>query len=512
MNFRRIQPMVALLLAALGANAQQSSCSAIANYADGPEDLRIDEARFYENRAVNGPSGSETLPPHCHVAGSFEHRAGVDGVEYAIRFAINLPENWNGRYLFQGGGGLNGSVREPLGAAAAGERSALARGFSVVSTDSGHAGEVFDMSFMADQLALLNFQFFANMKTTEVTRPLVEAYYGTAPHHSYFVGCSTGGREGMIMAQRHPTLFDGIISGAPAMRTTVSNLAMRWISNQFVHVEDTNPRDPFSDEEEGLIMDALMSACDSLDGSEDGLIFNRSSCDFDPRALACSANPGRTPDYECLVDAKAEALARAMAGPVTGSGQPVYVSFPWDSGIDDSLGVEGILRVGGSPPIGPHGADLDTQDVDAEFVAAMATDEAIGATAMQYNVSTFIADGGKHIFYHGESDPWFSANDTVRYFGEMGRYNNFVADVSGYGRLYLVPGMGHCDGGEQTLDSFDLLTPIVDWVENSRAPEAVIAEGSSMPGQSRPLCPYPAYAHYSGGDANSASSYECRTH
>src|SRR5690606_1555286 len=124
------------------------------------------------------------------------------------------------------GGGLNGAVREPVGAQASGSRSALARGFAVASTDSGHTGSGFDGSFMADQQALLNFQLLANAKTTEVARAIVDACYDSAPHHSYFVGCSTGGREGMIMAQRHPTLFDGIVSGAPAMRTTVSNLAL----------------------------------------------------------------------------------------------------------------------------------------------------------------------------------------------------------------------------------------------------------------------------------------------
>lgn len=446
------------------------------------------------------------MPPHCHVAGSFEHRTGIDDVQYAIGFAINLPEDWNGRFLFQGGGGLNGAVREPVGAAAAGGRSALARGFAVVSTDSGHTGAGFDASFMADQQALLNFQFQANAKTTEVARPIVEAYYGSAPHHSYFVGCSTGGREGMIMAQRFPHLYDGIVSGAPAMRTTVSNLALRWISVQYGQAKDTNPRDPFTEDEQSLVMDELLNQCDASDGLADGLIFNRSACDFDPRELACSARAGQA----CLADDKAEALARAMAGPVTTGGTPVYVSFPYDAGIDDAAGLPGLLSAGGNPPVGPHGADMARQDVAAEFLAAIGTNESIGSTAYHYNVSTFIDGGGKQIFYHGEADPWFSANDTVRYFETMGESNDSVAPVEDYGRLYLVPGMGHCGGGEQTVDSFDLLTPIVEWVENAEAPAAVTATGRSMPGQSRPLCAFPAYAHFEGGDAADADNYECR--
>jgi len=169
-----------------------------------------------------------------------------------------------------------------------------------------------------------------------------------------------------------------------------------------------------------------------------------------------------------------------------------------------------VGSAGGSPPIGPHGADLDTQDVDAEFLDALAANEALGSTGTMYNVSSFIDRGGKHIFYHGEADAWFSANDTVRYFERVGAFNAAVAPVEDYGRLYLVPGMAHCAGGEQTVDSFDLLTPIVEWVEDGNAPGAVTATGVSMPGQSRPLCPWASYAHYTGRDAADAASYECR--
>lgn len=509
MNIARPFLLTTLFLATAAANAQSQSerCERLATWTGGPDDLTIQEARFYEDRVV-GRGGAQVLPPHCHVAGSFEHRTGVDGQQYAIAFAINLPAEWSGRFLFQGGGGLNGSVGEPVGAQVAGPRSALARGFAIASTDSGHQGGGFDASFMADQQALLNFQFQANAKVTEVVRPLVEAYYGTAPHHSYFVGCSTGGREGMILAQRYPGLFDGIVSGAPAMRTTVSNLALRWISNQYVQAGVENARDPFTDDEEQLIMGALMEQCDTLDGQADGLIFNRTSCDFDPASLACSAAPA---GQQCLADNKAEALARAMAGPVNAAGLPVYVSYPYDSGIDDRAGLPGLLIAGGSPPIGPNGADMEEQNIDAEYLAALTDNEALGSTATFYNVSSFIGRGGKHVFYHGEADPWFSANDTVRYFERLGEGNASVAPVEDYGRLYLVPGMAHCAGGELAPDSFDLLTPIVEWVENGVQPNAVTATGRSMPNQSRPLCPYPSYARFRGGDAADAGSYECET-
>ncbi|MBN1239430.1 MAG: tannase/feruloyl esterase family alpha/beta hydrolase [Gammaproteobacteria bacterium] len=516
-----------LCLASLGAQAQEAACSALAEWTGGADDLQIAEAAYSTSRTVTGRGGtSEPLPPHCRVAGSFEHRTGIDGRDYAIRFAINMPDDWNGRFLFQGGGGLNGSLREPVGAQAAGTDAALARGFAVVSTDSGHVGSGFDASFMADQQAMLNFQYQANAKVTEVARPIIERYYGSPIDHSFFVGCSTGGREGMIMAQRFPHLFDGIVSGAPAMRTGVSNLALRWVSAELGKA--TDPRDPFTPEEEGLIMGALMDRCDALDGQADGLIFNRGACDFDPRQLACPATSGPRasgseapgseasgsepagPGQACLAADKAEALARALGGPTSSAGLPVYVPFPYDSALDDTGGIPGLLLAGGSPPEGGSGADLQRQNVDAEYMAAMATDESIGNTATQYNVSTFVADGGKHIFYHGEGDAWFSANDTVRYFERMAEANAGVKPVGDYARLYLVPGMGHCAGGEQTVDSFDLLTPLVEWVESGEAPGAVVATGESMPGQSRPLCPWPEYAHFEGGDPARAESYSCR--
>ncbi len=486
--------------------AQAQSCAALAAWDDGAHDVRIAEAEHYADRQLTSRFGpGQTLPPHCHVTGSFEHRTGSDGKAYAINFAVNLPDNWNGRYLFQGGGGLNGNVSEPLGNQATGGVSALAQGFAVVSNDTGHSSSGFDASFMLEQQAMLNFQYQANAKVVAVTRPMVESYYSNAPHHSYFVGCSTGGREGMIMAQRFPDLFDGIISGAPAMRTGVSNLALRWIGTELGKAVE-NARDPFTEAEESIIMNGLLNRCDALDGNEDGLIFNRSACDFDPRQVSCSVTGGG----QCLADDKAAALAKAMSGPVTAGGQPVYVSFPWDTGIDDAAGLPGLLIAGGNPPEGQNGADMENQDVDAEFFIASSLEEAIGTSATQYNVSTFINNGGKHLFYHGESDPWFSANETARYFNTMAQTNSWKSPVEEYARLYLVPGMGHCAGGAQTVDSFNLLTPLVAWVEGGTAPAAVEATGNSMPDESRPLCPYPSYAHYEGGDASDSASYSCR--
>jgi hypothetical protein len=151
-----------------------------------------------------------------------------------------------------------------------------------------------------------------------------------------------------------------------------------------------------------------------------------------------------------------------------------------------------------------------TFDVDAAAVEAMDARAMVGDTSDWTNLSTFRGNGGKLIFVHGVSDPWFSAKETVRYYELLGR-DNPEAPLAEWSRLFLVPGMGHCGGGARTLDQFDMLSAVIDWVESGRAPDRVTATGKSAPGESRPLCPYPQHAHYAGtGDARDAANYTCR--
>jgi feruloyl esterase len=494
-------------------NAQfADSCTALLEAPLPGVDMQITAASHDTDRTT--PAGffgpGQTLPPHCHIEGEIDRRTGADGKSYALRFAINMPDDWNGRFIFQGGGGLNGNLGEPLVNQSVGG-SALGRGFAVVSTDSGHEAEgAFDASFMADQEAALNFYFLGNMRVTRVAKPLVEQYYATAIDKSYFFGCSTGGREGMIMAQRFPYLYDGIVSGAPAIRTGLSNLALRWMNVQMNQAAPKGadglplPGGTYTKDEQQLIVDGLLQACDALDGAEDGLIFNRAVCDFDPRSLSCPAGETR----DCLDPAKAEVLVKAVAGPIDSRGVQVYPQFLLDTGIDDTGFIPGIIA-GGGPPVGPPVATMMSQDVDAEFAAATGPG-AIGDSTSP-NLSTFVARGGKQIFFHGVSDPWFSAMDTVEYYENMAAANGGREAAEQFSRVFLVPGMGHCSGGDRTLDGFDMLSAIVDWVENDRAPDRVVATRASMPGVSRPLCPYPEHAHYTGrGDVNDAASFECR--
>lgn len=268
------------------ANADEAAvakCEAMKDATLPGSDLKIAAAKYVD----------EGAPAHCLVSGSFEHRTGADGKPYAIGFSIALPDAWEGRFLVQGGGGLNGVVRPPVGDVAAGSNPALARGFSVISHDSGHAGEPWDGSFKADQIATLNFAGWSVEKVTAVGKALVATYYGRPANRSYFAGCSTGGREGLASAQRFPLLFDGIISGAPAMRTSRSNMSLAAKTVAMNKISPTGAdgtpdrAGAFTDADRDLIVAGILKACDGLDGVEDGMIANTKACTFDAKTLAC---------------------------------------------------------------------------------------------------------------------------------------------------------------------------------------------------------------------------------
>ncbi len=460
--------------------------------------------------AAPGEAAGIPLPAHCRVEGVIDPRTGRNGRPYAIGFAVSLPAEWNGRFLFQGGGGLNGSIRPPLGADAAGDRPALTRGFAVASTDSGHRGEGFDGTFLEDQIATLNFLYQGVAKTTLAARQVVARFYSRSADHSYFVGCSTGGREAMMMSQRFPDFYDGIVAGAPAMRTSYSNLATRWVTASLNAVA---PKDAsgkaettkaLSTADRQLVVDGLLKACDALDGARDGMIFDVKGCRFDPAVLACKGPKTAS----CLAPAQAEAIRKGLGGPRNRAGLAMYPGFPFDTGIAfEGQGIPGLLVTGVSMEgAAPTGSEID---VDAQAAAAHDGRSMAGDTNAWTNLSGFTGRGGKLVFYHGVSDPWFSAFDTVQYYERLEK-DNAPLVLRDWSRLYLVPGMGHCRGGTRTLDRFDLLSPLVEWVEQGKAPEGVVATGTSQPGRSRPLCPYPQAPRYQGaGDAESAASFQC---
>lgn len=459
------------------------------------------------------PPLGAAMPAYCRIEGTFERRTGVGGKPYAIGIALALPDDWNGRFLFQGGGGLNGTVNPPLGYQAAGDIPALARGFAVVSTDSGHKGAVFDAAFMQDQLAALNFAHASVGKVARIGKQITAAYYGRPARYSYFDGCSTGGREGMLSAERYPEEFDGIVAGDPAMETGYSNLGLSWAAVAFNRAAPKDasgkpiPSQLFSQADRTLLIARLLADCDELDGQKDGLIFDFGRCRFDPAVLTCR---GAKTDA-CLSPAQVEALKTAFAGPKTSGGVQLYPAFPWDTGVASEQGIGGLIPNGAPSPLGPPNLALD-MNVDAAAARVRADGvQGLIDTANWTDLSAFFGHGGKILFYHGLSDPWFSPLDTLGYYQRLADANGGAEAVRASSRIFLVPGMAHCQGGPVTLDHFDLLSAVVDWVEKGEAPESVVATGASLPGQSRPLCAWPAHAQYAGsGDPSRASSYVCR--
>jgi feruloyl esterase len=496
--------------AAAAATPSSDRCSALAGR-DFGAGVAITEAKELAAAAPgtvqNGPARlASGLPAYCSVKGVINQRTGAGGKTYGIRFALALPDTWSGRFLLMGGGGLNGSVALPVGPVAAGTVPALARGFAVVSHDSGHEGAVFDSSFSKDQRAALDFAEASVRTVTLAAKAITSAYYGEPIAHSYMTGCSTGGREGMLAIERYPELFDGVVIGAPAMRTGDSNLGIEYTQ---VLLNRISPLGADGKPDVGQLLtadvrktlnDGLLDQCDALDGLKDGMIENVAACHFKPARLVCRKGQASG----CISQALADTLDTAFAGPKDKAGYAIYAPVPFDTGTGAMP--MGYLPSGAPGPFGPPSKATEI-DLDAR-VHAVRADAMQRLTDTNYwtNLNTFLDHGGKTLFYHGVSDFWFSPLATWDWWQRAAGTNG--AAFTGASRFYMVPGMLHCAGGN-SFDQFDLLSKMVDWVEKGAAPDDVVAsrrDGSAT----RPLCPYPSHAHYVGGDVAKAASFECR--
>ena len=524
MKMRMALHTVSIVIAATSAAFAQTpaaapnpACAALMKLTLPGVALTVTKTEWFPAGTAPAARGAEPagprLPAYCRIDGVIDRRTGAAGVSYGIGFALTLPDNWNGRFLFQGGGGLNGSVQLPIGAQAAGGNPGLARGFAVASTDTGHQGRGgFDATFRGDQQANLDFAYAAIGRVADAARRIITQHYGKAAERSYFAGCSTGGREAMLMAQRYPLQFDGIVAGAPAMRTNFSGIGDQWVAVSLNQVAPKNAqgqpitRSALSDGDKKLVIDGLLNACDAGDGIKDGMVFNINACRFDPKALVCKGDKAEG----CLSAAQAAALEKGFAGPKDSKGRQVYPGFLFDTGIAATQGIAGLLH-GGQSPVGIPLTAMEL-DVDRAVEAALADPaEGLSTTSRWTNLNTFSGHGGKLIFYHGVSDPWFSAKDTIDYYQRMSMANGGEAKVKDWSRLFLSPGMGHCGGGSAALDSVDFLTAAVNWVEKDSAPASVTATGRAFPGRSRPLCAYPEHAQYNGtGNPEDAANYTCR--
>ncbi|VVP14809.1 Mono(2-hydroxyethyl) terephthalate hydrolase [Pseudomonas fluorescens] len=509
--------------------------------------LQIKEARWVQGQSATSVQTGKPLHAHCLVTGELQAREGVPAAggsaHYGIHFELRLPQQWAQRLYYEGGGGSNGVVAEAIGHVPSlrngrGYLPALYRGFAVVTSDSGHSEDQ-NPGFGNDPQARVDYGYASIGKVTQVARTLIKAFYQQAPQWSYFAGCSKGGQEALQAMQRYGHLFDGIIAGAPGYRLPRAALAEAWDSQALASIA---PKDStgqpqldkaFSDSDLALVAKAVIQQCAGDDGTADSLIVAPQRCSFDPARLACSGDKTSA----CLSRAQVDGLQRIFAGPTDAEGKPLYSRWFYDSGIASAgwrawkLGSEGkpALNVslgGGSlhhvfmtPP--PAAFDIFKAPLQ-NLATGIATRTAqYPQSALDFmeadnsELAVFLARKGKLILYHGVSDPVFSTQDTLAYYQRL--QQRYGASTADFARMFLVPGMNHCGGGDYALDTFDTLDPIIDWVEHDKAPQRLTASAGLnagqhlKPGLTRPLCPFPAAAHYVGsGDPDQASSFDCR--
>jgi len=310
---------------------------------------------------------SDKAPAYCLVRGMINKRTGAEGKQFGIGFELRLPDAWTERFLFQGGGGMDGVVRPATGAipiSGSTAAPALARGFAVATTDSGHQGQggpqgaASDASFGVDQQARVDQAYGGFMAVTGLAQQIILRYYGQPSKKSYFMGCSNGGRQALLAAQRFPLAFDGVMSVAPAARVGTATISSVWETIAFSEIA---PKDDagrpilskaFSAGDLTLVANAVTKACDAKDGVKDGLIFNTKECRFNPAELACKGGKTDT----CLSAQQVAALKKVFAGPRNSRGEALYSDWPYDTGIG-APGWRG-LKLGTSETATPNSADV----------------------------------------------------------------------------------------------------------------------------------------------------------
>jgi hypothetical protein len=498
------------------------------------------------------------MPEHCEVIGVMRERTGADGQHYVVKYHLRLPLDWNGRFLFQGGGGTNGILGAANGSLQPGMPTALEQGFAVVSTDTGHdnaantvAAKQGTVAFGHDYTARVEYAEKALDSVATTAKRIVQSFYGKSASHNYFAGCSNGGREGMVFAQRFPEQFDGIVAAAPAFAVPKAAIAEAWDTQTFAALATQegllqknglpDMAGVFSTKDFAIVAEAITQACDADDGIIDGMIQHLARCTNARVRPALNARVCTdAKNAACLSREQVAALFRSLGGPHDSRNRPLYAEWPWDLGI----GTQGwrIWKMGIAGSMDSINVMLGSPALSALFVTppvdVAATPEAslryqldfnfdrdapgIFATTAQFprsgwelvgaqstDLQRFRQHGGKLIVPHGGSDPIFSINDTITWWRELDAANHGEAAV--FVRVYAVPGMNHCAGGPAT-DQYDALTAVVDWVEKGTVPDRIPAKAgpnSPWPGRTRPLCPYPQFARYRSGDVNQAGGFAC---
>ncbi len=443
------------------------------------------------------PPDFSGLPAFCRVAGSIKPTAESD-----IRFELWMPvTDWNGRFMQTGNGGAAGSI--VYGSLV----MPLSRGYAVAHTDTGHRGQFGEFSWAVGQPEkLVDYQYRAVRELTLVGKAITTAHFAQPIEKSYWLGCSTGGRQGLKEAQRFPEDYDAIIAGAPANNwSPLMSLA--------IHIEANLGPGGLSPAKLGVLNEAAIAACDSGDGVSDRVIGSPEGCNFDPAQLQCEDDDGAS----CLTASEVDAARRIYEGVLTSSGETVMPGTGPGSEPEWGGYASPGFRIGSSyfrHVIKNDDTWQATQfEVDADLAAAE-TQDAGAAKAMDPDLSGFVANGGKLMIYHGTTDGLIPYGNSVNYYNDVVETMGVDA-VEDHVKLYLVPGMAHCFGGEGAY-LVDWLTAMERWAEDGVSPDNLLASHPPEPGEeaggfTRPVCAYPGSATYGGiGAKTEASSYECK--
>ena len=485
------------------------------------KDLQIPKVEISSVTAVAAAS----VPAHCVIKA-----VARPTTDSQINVQVWLPiSTWNGKYLQVGNGGWAGNVPEQMLGVG------VQRGYVTAGTDDGHTEKPDARWAIGHPEKLIDFGYRALHQTREIAQAAIEVFYGKDSSRAYFAGCSDGGREALMMAQRFPEDFDGIVAGAPA--NDWSHLMASAVWNEQALLKDDASAIPPA--KLPALHKAVLDACDANDGVKDGLVEDPRACHFDPAVLLCKSGDAPT----CLTHAQVESVRKLYAGPKNPrTGQQIFPGFPpgtelWGGWLTPEKPASAIQFMFGNSYFGQavyETANWNFRSFNFDSDVAYADSKA-GAvtTASNPDLRTFRAHGGKLIQYHGWGDPAITPYSSINYYESVKTFLSTYPDprskdpgpVENFYRLFLVPGMDHCNGGlgvsipftssSDTDAEHDVLTALTKWVEDGVAPEKLIGTGKapldSSKTMTRPICRYPQTAHYKGsGDIYDAQSFECR--
>jgi feruloyl esterase len=447
--------------------------------------------------AAPAPNAFGDLPAFCRVAATLTPTNDSD-----IKIEVWLPASgWNGKFMAVGNGGWAGTISYPAMA------QALRRGYATSSTDTGHVGG--NATFVPGHPEkLVDYAYRSEHEMTLKAKLLIQAFYGAVEKVAYWNGCSTGGKQALTEAQRYPQDYDGIIAGAPANYMIHLHLWSLWVG-QATHKDAESMIPPAK---YPAIHKAVLDVCDVLDGVKDGLLEDPRRCHFDPQTIACQGADG--PD--CLT-APQVAAARQIYSPAINPRTKKLIFPPLEPGSEllwNFLAGPQIFSVPSDTfkYVIFNNPDWDYKtlnfDKDVEFA-----DKADGGlnNAINPNLKPFFAHGGKLLMYHGWADQLIAPENSINYYQSVQAKLGGATKISDDMRLFMVPGMTHCGGGEGP-DVFDTVGAIEQWVEKGVAPTQIIASHSTAGkvDRTRPLCPYPQVAKYEGaGSTDDAANFVC---